>query len=255
MVVKKTVDFQAKPAELIVIPEAFAFTCGKALHIRFNHPTHSQMKKMFDRTYFMLNSDQILKQVWESCDYPCQANMILPKETMSYKSETIPKRLGSNFHADVLVEAKQKILISRENLSTYTGTMFVENQQKDTLKDGLLILLSRSRLGQQSVSCRVDGQSSLKSLAENQALLHHGISLEVGNSKNKNSNSVIDKACRELRDEIRKLNPTGGPISSRTLAIATENLNNRLRSNNRSALCLGTSRSLGLSDYLISVCY
>ena len=39
---------------------------------------------------------------------PCQADVILPKETMSYKSETIPKRLGSNFHADVLIESKQK---------------------------------------------------------------------------------------------------------------------------------------------------
>jgi hypothetical protein len=119
MVVKKRVQFQAKPAELIVIPEAFAFTCGKALHVKFNHPTKSQMRKMFDRSYFMLNSDRILTQVWESCDYPCQADRILPKEEMSYKSETIPNRLGSNFHADVLVEAKQKILISRENLSTY----------------------------------------------------------------------------------------------------------------------------------------
>ena len=96
----------------------------------------------------------------------------------------------------------------------------------------------------------MDGQSSLKSLSENQALLHHGISLEVGSSKNKNSNSVIDKACRELRDEIRKLNPSGGPISNRTLAIATENLNNRLRANNRSALEIWMSRDKSSGDNL-----
>ena len=38
IVVKKALPFQAKPAELLVIPQSYAFNCSKVLHMRFNHP-------------------------------------------------------------------------------------------------------------------------------------------------------------------------------------------------------------------------
>ena len=242
LVVKKPISFQATPAELIVIPQAYVYNCAKVLHVKFNHPSHAQLKMQFGRHYFALRSEKALKYVWKSCEFPCQANRILPKETMTFKTETFPDRVGSHFSADVIQEAKQKIIIARENLTSYTATMKIPNQLKTTLRDNLLILLSRCRLGQQGITCRVDGHSSLKSLSQDQSLTHHGIFLEVGHSKNKNSTAIVDKACRELREELVKLQPKGGPVSDRGLALATEQLNNRLRHTNRSALELWLAR-------------
>ena len=50
VVVKKTKPF-AKPRELIVIPRAVAPGLLTALHLRLDHPTKSQLSKVFNRHF------------------------------------------------------------------------------------------------------------------------------------------------------------------------------------------------------------
>ena len=50
VVVKKTMPF-AKPRELIVVPRAVAPGLLTALHLRFDHPTKSQLSKVFNRHF------------------------------------------------------------------------------------------------------------------------------------------------------------------------------------------------------------
>ena len=147
------------------------------------------------------------------------------------------------------MESGQKILIVRENLTSYTATMKIPNQLKTTLKDSLTILLSRCRLGQATVNCRVDGHSSLQSIANDQSLSTLGIFLEVGHGKNRNSTAVVDKACRELREELIR------HLSDRGIALATEHLNNRLRHTNRSELELWLSRDQVTGANLTLFCF
>ena len=98
---------------------------------------------------------------------------------------------------------------------------------------------------------RVDGQSSLNNLRADKSLEPLGIFLEVGRPKNPNKNAVADKAIRELREQIIKLSPHGGPISEATLARATCHLNSLFRYSGRSAKELWLSRDQTSGDNLI----
>ena len=62
---------------------------------------------------------------------------------------------------------------------------------------------------------------------------------------------MADKAIRELRDQIIKLSPHGGPISDATLARATCHLNSLVRHSGRSARELWLSRDQVSGDNLI----
>ena len=251
------VPFQAKPAELIVIPKPYAFTFAKAFHVQLNHPTKAQMQKQFSKSYFILDEAKTLSNVFDSCDYPCQASLILPKEIKTFNTETKPDRVGQFFNADVIEESKQKILVLRENLTSFTATCLIKNQLKDSLREGLILLISRVRLGQ-TTSIRVDSHSSFVSLKNDKILQDNGILLDIGHAKNINKNAVAEKAIRELREQIVCLSPQGGPISEVTLAKATDHLNNIIRYIGRSAKELYLARdqdtgvNLQLDDSIIS---
>ena len=199
LVYLKQIPFQPRPLELIVIPRSYAFTSSKALHVKLNHPSPSQMQKQFSRKYFMLDETSILQQVFDTCSYPCQASKLLPKETLTFSASTYPDNIGQHYNADVIEESGQKILIMRENLTSYTDTLLVKNQTKLALKDGLIILASRLKLGQ-TLYNRVDGQSSLASLSEDQSLKSLGLFLEVGRPKN------VNKMLRLTRQSASSVN-------------------------------------------------
>ena len=237
----KQIPFQSRPEELIVIPRSHAFTFAKALHVKLNHPLPAQMQKQFSRQYFMLDEARTLQRVWDTCEFPCQASRILPKETMKYKTETKPEKLGQFFNGDVMEESGQKILILRENLTSYTDSLIIKNQTKPCLKDALIVLASRLKLGD-NLTIRTDGQSSLASLRADKSLEPLGIFLEIGRPKNINKNAPAEKAIRELREQLVRLSPHGGPVSEATLARATAFLNGLIRHTGRSAKELWLSR-------------
>ena len=253
----KQIPFQPRPEELIVIPRPYSFTFSKALHVQLNHPLPNQMLKQFSRQYFMLDEAKILQQVFDTCDVPCQASKILPKEVLKFKTETKPDKLGQYFNADVMEESGQKILVIRENLTSFTDSMFIKNQTKPALKDALIVLTSRLKLGNH-LNIRVDGQSSLASLRTDKSLEPLGIFLDVGQPKNVNKNATADKAIRELREQLVRLSPHGGPVSDATLARATAFLNTVIRHTGRSAKELWMSRdqlsgvNIQLDDHSIS---
>ena len=119
--------------------------------------------------------------------------------------------------------------------------MLIPNQTKLALRESLVTLVSRLRLNDQ-VYIRVDGQSALSSLRSDGSLTPLGINLETGLPKNANKNAVVDKAIRELREQLIKLSPQGGHISQATLARATDSLNSLIRYSGRSAKELWLSR-------------
>ena len=187
--------------------------------------------------------------MYNSCDVPCQAAKLIPKETMTFVSETKPSSPGTHLNADVLVEAGQKILLVRDNLTSYTATMIIKNEQKEILKESLFTLASSLRLGRSAV-IRVDAHSSLAALKNDGSLDRLGFSLDVGHSKNVNKNATAEKGIRELREQIIRVSPKGGPISSLTLARATDGLNNIIRHTGRTAKELWTGRDSLTGDKL-----
>ena len=224
----KAQPFLVKKQERIVIPREFAFTYTAVLHRKFNHPNKTQMLRMFNRRFYMLNAEEVISRVTESCEYPCRAMKQLPKETFEFQVETKPTVAGKYFNADVLQESGQKILVLRENLTSYTEAMFISNEQKQTLREAIIILCAKLR-SNHDIIVRVDAQSSFKALKQDTVLNDETIHLEIGSAKNKNKNSVAEKAIREIREEIVKLSPHGGKISETVLAKAVRNLNFRVR--------------------------
>ena len=210
--------FQTSKTSRIVIPREFAYSYTVVLHRKFEHPLPGQMLKLFNRNFFMLNADTVIKQVTENCD-PCQAAKIIPKETLQFTTETKPSAAGIFFNADVLVDSGQKVLVLRDNLTSFTDAQFIPNEQKPTLRDNLIVICSKLR-SNVPITIRVDSQSSLKSLKNDKPLSDESISLEIGNSKNRNKNAVAEKAIGELRTELIKVAPGGGPFSPKSLAKA-----------------------------------
>ena len=234
-------QWKERPIELIVIPRMFGFTFAQAFHNKLNHPNPTQMQKQFSKQYFLLDQAKVLQSVFESCTYPCVATKILPKETMQYSTTTKPDFLGQHYSADVLEESKQRILVIRENLTSYTDATLIANQTKAALKNGIITLIARMKLGDNCL-IRIDNHSSLASLKTDKSLEPMGIKLITGYPKNINKNATAEKAIRELREQMVKLSPHGGQVDSSTLARAVAFLNDIIRHSGFSAKELLYSR-------------
>ena len=83
-----------------------------------------------------------------------------------------------------------------------------------------------------------------QALKDDKMLKIIGIDLDFGRIKNKNGNACVDKIIRELKNEIKRLVPEGGKISSGTLAIAISSLNHRVRPNGLKKCCWNVTRLL-----------
>ena len=73
------------------------------------------------------------------------------------------------------------------------------------------------------------------SLCGDEILRQYGFAVEVGRVKNPNKNPVAEKCVAELGDELLRICPEGGTITPLSLAVATANLNTRIRNRGLSA--------------------
>ena len=76
----------------------------------------------------------------------------------------------------------------------------------------------------------MDGQSTLASLSKDGSMDSKGIQLQVGHSHNIDKKGTAEKAVRELREQVVRLSPRGGPVSELTLARATASLHSLISS-------------------------
>ena len=80
-----------------------------------------------------------------------------------------------------------------------------------------------------SVEVWVDNASGLKALGSDSALKSHDIILVFSEMKNVNKNPVAEYAVNEFGLECLHICPKGGPVTRVTLALATANMNSRIR--------------------------
>ncbi len=227
LVVREVLPLQPT-RERIVVPQSVLHGLLTALHIRCAHPSQYQLKQLFVRYFFALNTDAAVKSVSSSC-HLCQSLASIPNHLMPQSTSAPPDRLGSTFSADVMRRYCQLVLVLREKVSSFTVTTFVDNEQRPTLRNAIIKLCATVVPPDSVLAIRVDPHPSLASLASDPFLQDHGIHLEVGCAKNSNKNPVAESTIRELGGECLTLQPEGGPISELTLAIATSNMNSRIR--------------------------
>ena len=228
MVVKRDEPF-TRSRECIIVPRQVLDGLLTALHIQLSHPSSHQLKMVTKRYLFALDMHKAIERVVRSCT-SCAALSQTPQARIEQSSCEPPDAVGISFAADVLKRSRQLILVLRESVTSYTSTMVIEDERHHTLHDALVRLCIQLRpLDGPPAVIRTDPAPGFKSIVNDQLLQHHRIVLELGNPKNPNKNPVAERAVQELEIELLRQDPLGGAVSEVTLAVATANLNSRIR--------------------------
>ena len=221
--------------DLIVVPQTVLMGLITSLHISLNHPTISQLTKVFNRDYFALRSVPSIKIVWENCS-TCQSLKKIPKELHTQSSTDYPLSPTTSFAADVIRRYKQKILLLRDTFSSFTITKLMPNEDHVMLKTTLIQMVSSVRSYSSSkVIIRADNAPGFLPLKDDVDLTKLGISIDLGRVKNKNRNPVAEKGILELTSELLRFTPEGGAVNEADLAVVTNTLNSRIRNRGLSA--------------------
>jgi hypothetical protein len=248
LVVKIQLPMELKPIEQIVVPKEYSLSILTLLHNdqRFDHPSANQMEEITKRQFFLFNSKQVCQEVFNNC-IQCQAGKKISPNMLSFENQTKPSHAGTFFNADVIKRNTQKILMLRDNLTSFTQTKFVDNEQKETLREGLISLIYRIKPNMK-IKVRVDPHSSFRALKTDKLLNECDIELEIGDEKNKNKNGVAEKAIQEMHEEIVKISDEISKLREIELAKATDSLNSRIRFSKRSAKELWMRRNQFTGD-------
>ena len=139
----------------------------------------------------------------------------IPKEILPQSISSTPKVPGDCFFADVIAREKQNILVTRDVLTSYTNTSLIVDETADTLRTGLVT--NTSFLRKNPCIMRVDNAPGFQALHNDTTLNSLGITIDLGRTKNKDSNSVADKGIQELKEDILKHDISGAPLTPTTL--------------------------------------
>ena len=241
LVVKKTEPL-APSRDCIVVPRQVLDGLLTALHLRLSHPSCLQLKKVFSRYFYALDMDKAIERVSLGC-HSCAALRHAPHTVIDQSTSDPPAAVGVSFAADILKQSPQLILVLRECVTSYTSTLLVVDEKHGTLRDGLIQLCVGLRpLDGPNAVIRCDPAPAFRALVNDQLLLQHKISLEIGRVKNQNKNPVAERAIQELEHELLRLQPEDGTVSPRTLSVATAHLNSRIRSRSLSSREMWTQR-------------
>lgn len=241
--------------ERIVVPRQVLEGLLTALHIQLNHPSAHQLKQVTHRYFFALDLDSAAERISDSC-HVCASLRKTPHLLVEQSTSDPPDAVGNTFAADVIRRCRQMIFVLRECVTSYTVTTLVDDERQDTLRNALIRsaveLIPRDG---PPVVIRTDPAPAFQALSNDKSLAEHRIALEIGRIKNLNKNPVAEKAVQEVELELVKSDPSGGPVSLKTLAVATANLNARVRSRGLSAREMlmqrdqFTNSQLNLSDF------
>jgi len=241
LIVKLDRPFQ-EGRERIVVPRNTLHGLITAVHLKFSHPSAHQLKKLLTRYFYALDFDSAIHTVVKNCHH-CASLSLVPNTFREQTTSEPPKCIGSSFAVDVMRRCKQMILVLRETVSAYTLTCFVQSEKQDDLMQGVLTLAASVRpLGDLPMIIRTDNALGFQAMTHNPVLSQQNIRLELGQAKNINKNPVAERAIEELGREILHIAPDGGAVSELTLALATANLNSRIRKCGLSARELWTQR-------------
>ena len=237
----------------IVIPKPLVSALLYHSHNNIDeHPPRSQQKARFQRQFFAINLEKHLDQLYKNC-YKCSILEKLPKEAIISETKTQADRPQVHFHADVIKRAHQNIFIIRDHFSAFQDAMILPSEKANDLKDGIISLTTPIRRPGE-IFIAVDNAPGFKSLLNNkdEDLKKLRITMIKTDELNKNSNAVVDKACQELENELKRLEPEGAQITNSTLKLAIMNLNTKLRRRgNISAIEINQARDQNTGANLI----
>ena len=144
------------------------------------------------------------------------------------------------------------ILLIIDHFTSLVSATLIPSEKAQDLKLGIISLTTPIR-HPGPITIVTDSAPGLLSLAKTDKDLRDlHISVVLKDPFNKNYNAVVDRACQDIEQEIRKLAPEGHKISPSLLAKATISVNTMLRRKQGiSAYELHTSRSQDTGSNLL----
>ena len=229
LVVRSFDSRKMREIDKVVVPPSFLDSILTVLHLKLNHPKSSQLKQVFERYFFSPRTEKALSKLYESC-HLCISVAKYPKQLESYESNLSPDHPGTVMNVDILKREGQLILVSIDVFSSFVTSCFVASEKAQDLAQSIIQVTTPVRTSP-TLLIRADKAPGFVSLTKSpQTLLEEvGIKLELAHDENKNSNCYVDKAIRELEDELRKLSPDGGKLNVADLTKATTILNSKIR--------------------------
>ena len=128
-----------KTFQAISVPGSIFPGLVQALHLKLDHLSKLQLRKLLCRYFYSRGFDRIIEESMQNCLF-CASLKSLPREIFSQSTTKTPV-FGGNFSADVVIRQSQKILLTREKLSQFTITRFVKDEQAESLKTALLTFI------------------------------------------------------------------------------------------------------------------
>ena len=220
--------FSSKQTDLIVIPQTHLPALLWQIHNNLKHPSKSQLKANFDKIYYSVGLMANIEQLYDDCFF-CSSQKKIPDTSMHH---TITESIvpGTHFHADVIKRQSQMIFTIRDHFSSFTSAKIIKSESNQELKKAIIDTVLPLKL---SGDChiKVDNATGFIPLLHNKdpELSKLNIKVTATDVFNKNANAVIDKACFEIEQELKRIEPDGRPISNTTLQLAVSSLNNKLR--------------------------
>ena len=228
IVKSQTNKYSTNHRELIVVPSTHLPALLWQIHNSLQHPTRSQLKAHFDKMFYSVGLTPTLDRLYQECFY-CSTQKAIPNITR-HKTITDVKVPGTHFNADVIKRQTQMIFTIRDHFSSFTSAKIIKSETSQDLKSAIIELISPIKLAGQCY-VRVDNAKGFQPLLENKDsdLSKLQIKVEATDCFNKNANAIVDRACYELEQQLKRLEPAGKQINNTTLQLAVTALNQMLR--------------------------
>ena len=228
VLVSHRMDRSFNTKELIVIPQNVSRGLLYGMHLNLNHPTPFQLKKVIETKFYILDRDKIIKEISTRCVL-CQSLSEVPKEIEKFKPNQVPDHPGKEFTVDILKLHGKTIAVATDNFSGFLSTAIIKSEKHDSLLEGIILTTTPFRASNLT-KIRVDQAPGFRKLITKKLDLEElGIMIDLGEVKNKNALALVDRKMNELHKEIKKLTPANNVIDIKTLAKATNIVNERVR--------------------------
>ena len=227
----------------ISVPEPLFYGLCFSFHHKLNHPRKSQLVRFLSRYFYTPGLQNVVDQISDAC-LQCMSTIRLPKALLP-ETTTIPDGFGTSFSADVLERTSQSIFVCKEEMSQYVLARLVEDQTATSLRHAIIDTTSHL-INMSGGKIRLDSAPGFQSLAKSQnndpILQQLNLKIDLGHPLNKNQNPSGESTIGELKRELLNIVGKDDQVTISTLALATRNLNQRIRSNKKSAWEFLTSR-------------